>query len=176
MCTYVHTCTNRVPVDKLVQEVCHRYWPESGSSQYGEYMVGVFQQSYSEGYTERILGVTDSKVKYLLLDTITLYRKFGKGSSIINTKIRVYSFTYFHFSSEWSDPSCLTIPAELLGFSGQSISSPSPADLPPLSHRHCTHSTEEEPRRPHCGALQVSTRELGTQYCLTWKLIPEIYY
>ena len=65
-CSYDHFCV-------LVQEVCYRYWPESGSSQYGEYMVGAFQQSHSDGYTEKVLGITDSKVKYLLLDMMTLY-------------------------------------------------------------------------------------------------------
>ncbi len=50
-----------------LQEVCCRYWPESGnSSQYGEFVVGAIEQMVHEGYTERLLGVTDSKVRAFL--------------------------------------------------------------------------------------------------------------
>lgn len=46
-----------------LQKVCCRYWPENGcSDQYGEFVVGGIEQMMYEGYTERLLGVTDSKV------------------------------------------------------------------------------------------------------------------
>ena len=48
-----------------MQEVCHRYWPQHGLQQYGEFSVSVMEESMHEGHLERVFSVTDSKVLQL---------------------------------------------------------------------------------------------------------------
>ena len=52
----------------LIQEVCHRYWPQNGMQQYGEFSVSVMEESMHEGHLERVFSVTDSKVGICTLE------------------------------------------------------------------------------------------------------------
>ena len=45
--------------------MCFRYWPESNIIQHGEFAVSALEQSIHDGYIERVLSVTDSKVMHL---------------------------------------------------------------------------------------------------------------
>ena len=44
----------------MSQEVCHQYWPSiAGKQHYGDLFVEKTQENKYNGYTERILSITD---------------------------------------------------------------------------------------------------------------------
>ena len=45
------------------QEVCYRYWPNSGYKQYGEYNVELLGEEELEGHILRRLNITHLKVQ-----------------------------------------------------------------------------------------------------------------
>ena len=59
----IHTqaCTQaRYAVILMPQEVCHQYWPNIARKQhYGDLLVEKTQESKYDGYTERVLSITD---------------------------------------------------------------------------------------------------------------------
>ena len=43
-----------------LQEVCHQYWPNiAGKQHYGDLLVERTQENKYDGYTERVLSITD---------------------------------------------------------------------------------------------------------------------
>ena len=48
------------------QEVCHQYWPDGstkGVQKYGEYSVSVLQTTEQDGFIERVISITNPKVR-----------------------------------------------------------------------------------------------------------------
>ena len=44
----------------MSQEVCHQYWPSiAGKQHYGDLLVEKTQENKYDGYTERVLSITD---------------------------------------------------------------------------------------------------------------------
>ena len=64
----LHTCTQAAIL--MSQEACHQYWPSTaGKQHYGDLLVERTQQNKYDGYTERVLSITDKvcACKFVLL-------------------------------------------------------------------------------------------------------------
>ena len=50
-------------------EMCAQYWPTSVGSvmKYGEYLVSTVSENASDGVNQRVLTITDPKVKFFIL-------------------------------------------------------------------------------------------------------------
>ena len=63
-------------------EMCAQYWPTSAGSvmKYGEYLVSTVSENASDGVNQRVLTITDPKVKFFILAS---YRQLAIASYIL---------------------------------------------------------------------------------------------
>ena len=64
--TFTHTSKNKSNFI-VSQEVCHQYWPKiAGKQHYGDLLVEKTQENKYDGYTERVLSITDKVGRFVL--------------------------------------------------------------------------------------------------------------
>ena len=51
----------------IIQEMCYKYWPSSGSQKYGKFTVEVLGEEELQGFVLRTLSVQHSKVSPQLM-------------------------------------------------------------------------------------------------------------
>ena len=47
----------------MPQEVCHKYWPDSGARQVGEFIVDLLGEEKMEGFSINTFGLLHKKVR-----------------------------------------------------------------------------------------------------------------
>ena len=66
MLTYIYVLALGI---LILQEVCHQYWPDTGTTQIGEYIIDLLGEEQKEGFIIRMLGIRHEKVIYMYVDT-----------------------------------------------------------------------------------------------------------